>query len=526
MKQNLRKAGNCIRVAGDFGCFIYLFLMLLILPFYFTEGYNHIGTDKAMFFRTVNGVVLKGMIPIAIGVVISVLMRKDRSFLPARREERACDAFFFLYAVAVILSYEFSNYREDAFYGAAGWYMGLFTQLCFVLFYFFISRMWVPRDYMFYSLFLVSMVQFVLGFLNRFGIEVFEMESASVIYISTIGNINWYCGYIVCVLFFGVGIFWKGKEEKWQRWLMLGYLFLGFCALVAQGSASGIVALAAVFLILFWLSADEFRQMMRTIQLLCNFSLACIACIGMKYLMVNKYNLVKDGIIEIEGFRTFSFALLLLSFALFLGLPIAERNGREKRIRLATRGVVGGVVVVGIIFGLLIVINSIWPGSIGALSNYEIFNFSDSWGSYRGATWSIGIRCFLEQDFLHKMFGVGPDAMSAFLYQDASDAICEASRASFGERVLTNAHNEWITQLVDVGILGVAVYAGLMISVLVNFFRRGKKDAISFGVGLCVVAYLVNNLFSFQTTMNGATIFTLMAMGTAWERREERGNSF
>lgn len=51
-------------------------------------------------------------------------------------------------------------------------------------------------------------------------------------------------------------------------------------------------------------------------------------------------------------------------------------------------------------------------------SNWLVF--SAAWGSNRGATWSTGARCFWEADLLHKIFGVGPDCMYAFLSNEAS----------------------------------------------------------------------------------------------------------
>ena len=130
--------------------------------------------------------------------------------------------------------------------------------------------------------------------------------------------------------------------------------------------------------------------------------------------------------------------------------------------------------------------------------------------------------CFREQNFLHKLFGVGPDAMSAYMSQDGSEAPRMRLEGWFGTATLTNGHNEWLTVLADVGILGLVGFAGAMISAMVRFFQKGKQNVLLCAIGFCLLAYTVNNLFSFQQTMNGATIYALLGMGAAFAREEER----
>ena len=85
-------------------------------------------------------------------------------------------------------------------------------------------------------------------------------------------------------------------------------------------------------------------------------------------------------------------------------------------------------------------------------------------------------------------------------------------RFFYGNR-LTNAHNEWLTILVDIGVLGLVSYAGMMISVIRNFLHAGKKSMLVGACGICVLAYTVNNMFSFQQVMNISTVFVIMGIG-------------
>ena len=60
--------------------------------------------------------------------------------------------------------------------------------------------------------------------------------------------------------------------------------------------------------------------------------------------------------------------------------------------------------------------------------------------------------------------------------------------------------------------LGLVSYAGMMISVIRNFLHAGKKSMLVGACGFCVLAYTVNNMFSFQQVMNISTVFVKMCI--------------
>lgn len=524
-----------LETAADYGLCIYLFLILAVLPFYFTEGYSHIGTDKAQFFRALTWNLGRILLPLAFLVFAVRMAGRMRDRFGKKRELSgsktfgsglsATDVFVMIYGIGVILSYLLSDYRDNAFWGAKGWFMGFFTQLTFVLIYFLVSRLWKPRKWMLYSVLPVSAAVFLLGYLDRFGMHLLKMENRTEAFISTIGNVNWYCGYAVCVFFLGVIFLWKGDMEKtWQKILLMGYTVLGFGTLMTQGSESGAVVAGVILLILFVLSVREAGRMLRFWQIMTLFSAACLFSFLLRIA-------VGDGFVNIEGKALelvvsgyFSIFVTIVSVLMLILVWKMKNAGtyRKKGFIIAA-----AVLVLACVGGILLVlilaaVNTMRPGSIGRLSEYSLFTFSARWGSNRAATWGTAVMCIREQDFLHKLFGVGPDAMSAYMYQDGSETLRMMLEECFGSAVLTNAHNEWLTVLADVGIFGFIGFAGAMISAMVRFLRKGKQNALLCAIGFCLLAYTVNNLFSFQQTMNGATIYALLGMGAAFAREEER----
>ena len=118
--------------------------------------------------------------------------------------------------------------------------------------------------------------------------------------------------------------------------------------------------------------------------------------------------------------------------------------------------------------------------------------------------------------------------MSGYLYQDGSRKLQLLMEETFGASlVLTNAHNEWLTVLVDTGMLGLISYAGIFVSAIVSFLKKekgGKQELMVLAAGFCMLAYTVNNMFSFQQTMNVTTMFMILGMaeGIAKNRTENK----
>ncbi len=542
----LVKGQNGLRLVMDFIICVYLVLMTVFMPLYFRDGYSHIATDKAVFCRRVNIYALKVMIPVFaayLGSSLAVFLQERKGKLtkavwlePLRRMrlvwKRATlpDKFMGLYGVALIVSYLCSDYKESVLWGEGnGWYTGFLPQLMLVGAYFFITRFWRPRRSFFYLLFAVSGVVFLLGYLNRFSIYPIKMKLSSPGFISTIGNINWYCGYAVTVLFAGVALIWRGKWKVWQKVLLYSYVLLGFATLTTQGSASGIVSLAVMLPVMLVMSAGSGERMCRFWVAAVLLSAACLFTRLFRCAAPDRFNL-DGGLINL--LTTGSLPILMTMMSLFFSalFYIVDHRGKypQKGMRILAKIIVSLVSCSLVLSILAVIINTKYPGSLGQLSECSAFTFSESWGSNRGATWKTGLKCFSEQNLLHKLAGVGPDAMAAYLRQDSSEELRQMLKAVFGDLNLTNAHNEWLTVLVNTGILGLIGFGGAMVTAIGTFLKKSEKPAPAEGSGRAIccacgfslLAYTVNNIFSFQQTVNLTTMMVILGMGMAFLRAE------
>lgn len=516
---------------------VYMIVILMVLPLY-NKGYARIGTEKETFFLKTMTYGAKTLLPVfLLWLFFRLVTAVQKKELPKFTEWpvglwkslSVTDRFAVFYGMAVLLSYLFSNYREEALWGTASWRMGMWTQLGAVIVYFMISRMWQWKSWIPALVLPVSAVVFSLGYVNKFGLLPVDPEYVTPSFISTIGNINWYCGYLVTILFGGVYLLWRMEEKMtWKKLLLMAYVTIGFASLATQGSSSGIVTFAVVMFVLFGMSVRDSGRMEVFWQEMTMFSAACLITCVLRGLNIFSRELILEGITDLLTFSIAGIFMTILSGIILYWIhrTRVRRSYPEKLLHRIYCGIAIAVPVMILLVLLLTLINTVTGGALTpGITDPEVtkwLTFNVSWGSARGGTWSAGARCFWEADFLHKIFGVGPDCLYAFLSNEGSVGLQTMVNDRFGGNRLTNAHNEWLTVLVDIGVLGLISYAGMMITAIRDFLRAGENKMLVGACGICVLAYTVNNMFSFQQVMNISTVFVIMGIGENLRSAPER----
>lgn len=148
-----------------------MIVILMVLPLY-NKGYARIGTEKETFFLKTMTYGAKTLLPVfllwLLFRLVTAVQKKELSKFtewPAGlwKNLSVTDRFAVFYGIAVLVSYLFTNYREEALWGTASWRMGMWTQLGAVIVYFMISRMWQWKSWIPALVLPVSAVVFSLG---------------------------------------------------------------------------------------------------------------------------------------------------------------------------------------------------------------------------------------------------------------------------------------------------------------------------------------------------------------------------
>lgn len=491
--------------------------MCLALSFYAKEGYNQIGNAKFAAYKVVMGIGLSIFLVMGTAYLINFLRQKKAWKLSIT------DGFVLAYLLFSTTSVISGGFCKDALWGYFGWNMGWLSQLSFVLIYLALSRFGKYYRNILGTLLVSSTIVFLIAVLHRMlidpigfyeGLEGYQMAQ----FLSTMGQATWYASYLVVVLPVGIAMF-LFSEKKWQSILGGIYTAVGFASLVTQNSDSAYFALAG-FMLTFFLLCIEKRETLNRFAEVCTLFFA--AGKVMYFLMQIhpnpdlEYDFVTD--IILNGKITWVFLGLCLLLDLFLYM---RRNRPYSAVRMQwIRWVVliGTAVCLAVMVGLIVLqTKGVFSGRLGeVLGAVSYFNWNREWGNGRGKIWEFSVKVFAQESLPHKLFGLGPDCFSSYLETNHSEEI----NLFWGKKMLTNAHNEWLTTLINVGILGAVAYIGIFVTAIRRFAKEWQKDYLLAGVAASAVSYMAYNFFCYQQVCCTPFIFLLLGIGEYLMRQE------
>lgn len=493
----------------------YLIIIFCLYPFYMQNGYQDMGEAKNRFFLYAS-IAAAGIMGIcSLLCLLARLGNKapDRKpYLVDWDRVSATDLLVLIYGTMVFLSYVFTDNKSEALWGTEGWYIGcvLLLLLCFL--YFFISRLWDGNIKVLYLLPVSSAIVFLLGIGNRFSFYPAFLKGDFPEFISTLGNINWYCGYLSITAPIGVGMFLLSDEKstpKWKNRAWGSYGLITFLTAFSQGSDSIFLWFAALLFIFLWISLEKEEWLGNWMALVVLWGASAQIIRIMRYVLPGRYNY--EGSNLCGYFTNSSLSLwILAAAAVFYGMIRAKKFNDSKKIK---RGLLILLLSVCGLWCLLTVIHTAYgiPWLKERETLQKIFLFDRNWGHGRGAACITGARIFEKLPLIHKLLGAGPDCFAhcAYSMPELSALLYE----SFGTARLTNAHNELLTSLVNLGILGVCSYLGIFILFIGKCMKKGRENPVLYLFAASIVCYFVHNMVSFAHVLNLPFLFLFLGMG-------------
>ncbi len=495
---------------------VILFIVISVLLPYFVpkDGYSYIGNNKVkFFFISTQYLVLIFFTLLLLFLIINLIKnRKSFSFKMQYRLSNT-DICALLYAVVCILSYGLSAYKEVALLGNYEWYMGLATQLILVFIYFSLSRHMITNNMILYALAIINMPIAFLTVANRFGYYPIPIVGAHPMYVSTIGNVNWFCGYFIIIVAIELILYFQSTSMKLK--LITGLcLFLSLAALIAQGSISGYVTLFLLLIILLKSALKDKENLQNYLEILLLLFTGCFCMYISQYVIPGAY-VQEDPTIHLIAFSPLPCICLFVTFILYLAIRLRCQTAH---LSYLYKYIIVGIVGCFIIYLICGLTNTFCPNITPWLNGNTLFTFDKTFGSYRGGTYTIGIQAFLSLPLLNKLVGIGPDCFLSYVYSHM-DKIPMAQY--FTNPPMANAHSELLTALVNTGILGLISYAGIFFSSIKNSLKQNTlySTVILFGI----LGYMLNNLFSFQQIISTPFMFALLGF-LECNLRKEREN--
>lgn len=497
---------------------IILFVFITIaLPYYVPkDGYSFIGTNKCIFFFY--GMLLLFGLYVLLDIISLGRKLHIHSMVISKKTPKhlllnfsKTDFFVVGFALCCMLSYLFSYHKDIALFGNDEWYMGLVSQLLFVFIYFGISRHLQFSKWLIYTLCIVNVPLAFLAIVNRFGFYPLSIKGTHPLYVSSIGNINWFCGYFIIIVGLELIIYFYSSTLKYK--LLSGFcLFFSLLALICQGSISGYVTLFVLLILLLKPALAKKQTFLTYLEILLLLFLGCTLTYVSKYFIPYAY-VEYDAIINLVAFSILPCICLFIVAILYIVITM-----RVEKLNLSFlyKYIVFSLVTIFVGYLFITLINTLFPNVMPFLNEKSFFTFDRFWWSTRGGTYAIGAQAFWSLPWYQKFFGIGPDCFLTYVY-DNLDLVTVAKY--FKIQPLANAHNEFLTMLVNTGILGCITYIGIFVTSIKNALKLDTviSKIIVFGI----LGYMINNVFSFQQVVSTPVVFVLIGLLENFLRKEK-----
>lgn len=511
--------GDIMDIIGCVFAGVVICLFFVVLPLYFKDGYNNIATNKYLYMMSAGKLV-------AVSATVLLFVRMflwgyTKEELAKYKSLRYTDICVLALALFSFASYFFSEFRsegvvydnmpswfvEGPFWGTKGWYMGLVSYLLFILLYFIISRALIYNRVVFIPVLATSAVICLWGVLNRYNISPINMnyDYKKGSFLASLGNINWFAGYtsIICPLGWGLYV---GTKKLWFKIILFIVNTLSFYMIFVNQSDSGVFCTVVVFAVLLGYSIYSYERILSFVELMFSMLIPSVLIGAFEAAGIKR----NGGAGIIDRFHgKFSIIVLVFVIAIYIAILLIKNKVRLPFKVIRKAYCIGVAALVAGFIGFII-INTATKGALVPLKGEKsMVYFNGRWGSSRGYTWTYGLRTFGEMNFGGKLFGCGPD--SFYFELKNHEAIFNDCNEVFKGARLTNAHNELITLLVNIGLLGTAAFIGAIVTGIRNSFRSAKQSPEYIAFGLALISYTANNFFSFQQVTN--TPFLFMVLG-------------
>ncbi len=485
----------------------YILVLFCIYPFYMKEGYVDISLYKFYFYMYVS---LGEAIILSLFFLINVFSSKSLEIKPNKIVTASL-----IYLAFTVVSFIFAPNKEDSFFGEKGWNMGFVTLSLMCVLVLLISLCMDFEYYIVYGIIASSVLINLLCIFDRFSFYIIPLEIRDPSFVSTLGNINWFTGYLCIAMpisaFFCLHAM-ESQKPTWIKILLTISTLISFMAGFAQGSDSVLLLYAAMFAGLFFLCGKKCLRLDSFFFLLGLCSLSSQIIYLIRLIIPEKYNYETKGVCSILSGNAMLSIVFLISVVLFLLFRLKKLEMYEKHIYRAGWILALSAVIFVLIIGLLKTNTSLITGF-----NNSLFYFDTRFGQGRGQAYRTAVLCFREMNWWQKLIGVGPDGFSSYAY--SIPYIKNELIMHWPTDKLTNAHSSILTLLVNQGILGMSSYYYLMIRTIKECLAK-RKEPVMLAIALCTFSFCIHNLISFDQVLNTTFEFALIAIAASFEKAE------
>ena len=469
---------------------ILVFVLMGFYPFIMTNGYFNLTFTKYVVFGSIT-------ILLAFLLMMEWCLKKQSwdnvisfpKIADAWKKISLCDKFMIGFFLAEFMAFCVSKDKYMAFTGYTNKYMGLFTTILLLLVYFILRRTEVKWELFVVTSEIACSFVVIIGLLQFCGVDFFGLleaikNSPVQNYISTLGNTGMFGIYLLFNIPVAAVVYCI-TQEKELRILSGVTLFLGYTGVLISNTDGTFLGFGIIVLLLFYMYGTNVEFSMRFSEIGVIFaSSGAVLSIVFKFIQHRALSRISHGMIS----DIVIIISLIIAFALFF---TRERWGKKKKILLFLKK---GLIGVTVVIVCCVVILMIYFSTVGINNNLygleHYLRFDDEWGTGRGYVWKRLMIIFSEKPFVNKLFGVGQGTVfTEMLSHYKAEMVTDLGY------VYDNAHNVYLHYLFTIGIFGLAMYLGVLVTAILSGIKK-EKDSIACMAAIALTACAVTDFVS------------------------------
>lgn len=500
---------------------VYLFLMLLIFPFYSTNCYFHILRDRRNFFLCVTGIYLSGLL----FTLLCRIPKEERSVIQQRCRLMKTDWLLLIFLCCAIVGMVLSGNAKVVFLGADGRYQGLLMWALYGTVYFCVSRFWHANLIPVHLFLFGGVISSIWGITDFFGMDIFGWLSRvkaeqRTIFSSSYGNINTYTAAILLVagVSAGMTIFAGTMPRKdadgtgschstCSRILYPAIFFVSVLALIYGRSDNAALGLMMLFLVLPYWS-------WRTpggLQAYCMLSECVVIALSCSGLSLSAYpdlpvDVAGSILLNLSQFHAYYSLPMLLILTLLMCWSSRRENGLWKCGPLCIRifyCLIAGLVLLGAGLIVMTLVGKDFS-SIPIVGRY--FIMTDTWGAYRGYIWRVALEEYGHLSWLQKCFGTGLETFGNLMRSTRYEDMIRSTGMFYD-----SPHNEFLQYLITTGFVGCCTLFIWIFSCCVRVLRS-CKSGMSSACAAGILSYFAASFVNISVPITQAIVIVLMGM--------------
>lgn len=488
-----KSTNKIIDWASTNGTSLYILIMLVVFPVFNTQKFFNLDNDKTKFFLVAT-ITYACLMLLAVVKAILNWLKQDNFFLPTFKVTPA--TFALLLLLAIILSTIFSLNISKSLFGVVSRNVSSLCFLLGIMVFFAVRQYGVFHRLILWGWMAGSAIIYIIGIFCACGINIFHLQDGIIpselaLFLTPLSNTNCNTCYIclalppIIVLYmtckdrfsqilYGVYIYaailfiYLIKTDAALLTIIFGMILLGYFALENPDWAERYVQIAGIY----------FGAKLTIKILLFFFKKKMLPFKGAALLLMNNEILILDLLC----------CLLLIVILRWRGGLLREKLAGIRKQLLTAAFATGLLAIICILY------TNIMSSHLAEDSIFQRLVLTDKTFNERGYMWRITGRALRDAPLGRKLVGCGLNCHTDFLGKNSYFP---------NGKIFYDPHCEILQMALNIGIIGLIGYFGLLISTLVNAFKNWKKSISQ------IIAAFTLSLFLIQGLTNACAIYHL-----------------